>query len=379
MKKIGIVTPYKGYNFGTSLQAYAVKEFISNIGYEPYVIGKKSFINGRDISLKKLFIMFTRSIIRPKVFKNTFFSYKNNLIKDMSSISKNKFFEFQNELAIHYHSYSELKKLGVNDKFLFFTCGSDQIWNTTNLYLEPLYYLQFAPNEKKVAFSPSFGKSDIPKYNFNPIKKRIITFCKLSSREESGVNLIAEMTKRKADCLVDPTLLLDKTKWQQLIKNQGSNKSKYILLYFLDTPNDYVIELLKKSNDKNYKFISLNYTYEQYANIAVKKVDAGPKEFLEYINGAEFVLTDSFHGTVFSINFHKNFYVFNRNYGAAVNQSTRIISILNKCKLSERLINHKVNEFISISDSYYKEIDEFLTRERAHAKEYLLRGVTSEK
>lgn len=368
MKKIGIVTPYKGYNFGTSLQAYAVKEFISSMGYQPYVIGKKSFINGRDISFKKVFVMFVRSIIRPKVFKNTFFSYKNNLTKDISSISKNKFIEFQNELDIHYHSYFELKKLGKNDEFLFFICGSDQIWNTTNLYLDPLYYLQFAPDKKKVAFSPSFGKKDIPEYNFNPIKKRIISFFKLSSREESGVNLIGEMTKRKADCLVDPTLLLDKTKWQKLIKNKKNNKKKYVLLYFLDTPNDYAIELLKELNDTNYELISLNYTYEQFKNIGVKKVDAGPKEFLEYINGAEFVLTDSFHGTVFSINFHKNFYVFNRNYGTAVNQSTRIVSILNKCKLSDRLINSKVSELLSISNSDYEEIDEFLVRERVHAK-----------
>lgn len=379
MKKIGIVTPYKGYNFGTSLQAYAVKEFISSMGYQPYVIGKKSFINGRDVSFEKVFVMFVRSIIRPKVFKNTFFSYKNNLTKDISSISKNKFIEFQNELDIHYHSYSELKKLGKNDEFLFFICGSDQIWNTTNLYLDPLYYLQFAPDKKKVAFSPSFGKKDIPEYNFNPIKKRIISFFKLSSREESGVNLIGEMTKRKADCLVDPTLLLDKTKWQKLIKNKKNNKIKYILLYFLDTPNDYAIELLKELNDNNYELISLNYTYEQFKNIGVKKVDAGPKEFLEYINGAEFVLTDSFHGTVFSINFHKNFYVFNRNYGTAVNQSTRIVSILNKCKLSDRLINSKVSELLSISNSDYEEIDEFLVRERVHAEEYLLRGVVGEK
>ena len=122
MKKIGIVTPYKGYNFGTSLQAYAVKEFISSMGYKLYVIGKKSFINGRDVSFEKVFVMFVRSIIRPKVFKNTFFSYKNNLTKDISSISKNKFIEFQNELDIHYHSYSELKKLGKNDEFLFLIC-----------------------------------------------------------------------------------------------------------------------------------------------------------------------------------------------------------------------------------------------------------------
>lgn len=147
----------------------------------------------------------------------------------------------------------------------------------------------------------------------------------------------------------------------------------------MDTPNDYAIELLKELNDNNYELISLNYTYEQFKNIGVKKVDAGPKEFLEYINGAEFVLTDSFHGTVFSINFHKNFYVFNRNYGTAVNQSTRIVSILNKCKLSDRLINSKVSELLSISNSDYEEIDEFLVRERVHAKEYLLRGVVGEK
>lgn len=378
MKKIGIVTPYKGYNFGTSLQAYAVKEFISSLGYEAYVIGKKSNINGRDISFKKIFFIFIRSIIRPKVFKKTFFSYKNNITKDLSNISKNKFIEFQKELGIHYHSLFELKKMGKAREFIFFICGSDQIWNTTNLYLDPLYYLQFAPNEKKIAFAPSFGKSYIPKYNFNPIKKRISCFRQLSVREESGVNLIAKMTNRKADCILDPTLLLSKTEWQKFMKNKYESNSKYILLYFLDEPNEYVMNLLKKLENNNFEFIILNYTYKQLEKLSVKKIDVGPKEFLEYINNAEFILTDSFHGTVFSINFNKNFYVFNRNYGAAENQSTRIVSILNKCNLKSRLINCEIKELVNISTEDYTKVNEFLIKERIHAKEYLLRSVIHE-
>lgn len=271
--------------------------------------------------------------------------------------------------------------MGKSDDFLFFVCGSDQIWNATNLYLDPLYYLCFAPNKKKVAFSPSFGKIFVPKYNYKPIKKRIKKFEKLSSREESGADIIEEMTQRKAECLVDPTLLLDKQQWQQIIGNKQSSQieSRYILLYFLDEPNQYVINLLEILNEKGYEFISLNYMYNQYSKYNVKKVDAGPIEFLEYINYSEFILTDSFHGTVFSINLHKGFYVFNRNYGNALNQSTRILSILERCGLNDRLINNDVCELTYISESEYKKIDNYLFKERKHAKDYLLTGVQNGK
>lgn len=119
--------------------------------------------------------------------------------------------------------------------------------------------------------------------------------------------------------------------------------------------------------------------YNQYSKYNVKKVDAGPIEFLEYINYSEFILTDSFHGTVFSINLHKGFYVFNRNYGNALNQSTRILSILERCGLNDRLINNDVCELTYISESEYKKIDNYLFKERKHAKDYLLTGVQNGK
>ncbi|CVH76450.1 Polysaccharide pyruvyl transferase [Clostridiales bacterium CHKCI006] len=378
MKKVGIVTPYKGYNFGTSLQAYAIKQFVSRLGYEPYLIGKVSMNKGRDINLIKLAVMFTRSFFRPKVFIDTFFSYKSSISKELSETSKKKFISFQSILDIHKHSYYELKKFAKLDDVFFFICGSDQIWNATNLYLDPIYYLQFAPKEKRIAFAPSFGKSFIPNYNKTPIKRRIKDFSKLSVREDTGVTIIHELTGRKAECLIDPTLLLSLNEWKKIIDNPVVDYEKFVILYFLDQPNPIVFDFLDTLSNQGYDFLCLNYSYSGFEKHNTIKIDAGPIDFLKYILNAQLILTDSFHGTVFSINFHKNFYVFNRSYGNAQNQSTRITSILNKCSLESRLVSGTMKNITEITESQFQKADCFLQKERQHAEKYLTEGIQSD-
>lgn len=371
MKKIGIVTPYKGYNFGTSLQAYAVKKFVEDLGYEPYVIEKtSSFSKGRDITLRKCFTIFRRGLIRPNVLKKSLISYEKNFSSTLSEESKKKFIEFNKNLSVHKHSYTELKKIANKEEFAFFICGSDQIWNATNLYLDPLYYLRFVPAAKRVAFAPSFGKEEIPKYNQKEISKRISTFRRLSCREEKGIDLINEMTHRKATLLLDPTLLVNEQVWKDFISDK--KKSDYILLYFLDKPNPIAEKLIRKLELEGHRFKVLNYTYTNFPKLNTKLMKAGPKEFLEEIAKCRFVLTDSFHGTVFSILFQKDFYVFNRMYGVAANQSTRVENVLSKFQLNGRLVTSDINELVSIEENTFVQSKKILQYERQKAKKYLL-------
>lgn len=371
-KKIGIVTPYKGYNFGTSLQAYALKSFIEGLGFESYLIGRKNTISkGRDVSIKKLGIMLLRGCRRPNVFKKTFFSYKTNLSKPLSEQTKKQFLEFTDTLNIHHHTMKELKEISKKDEFVLFVCGSDQIWNATNLYQDPLYFLEFAPTEKRVSFAPSFGKSFIPEYNINPICRRIKMFKSLSCREKEGVEIISNLMGRNAVQLLDPTLLIKKEQWENIMIKV--NNKNYILLYFLDEPNDIAKRIIRKMGENGANFITLNYYYEFFNGFDIKRIDAGPIEFLSYISKANYIYTDSFHGTALSINLHKQFFVFNRNYGSAENQSSRITSILEKCMLIDRyIINDNIDNIVNISVEKYEKIDEILAHERVKASNYLL-------
>ncbi|MGU8573756.1 hypothetical protein ACV3Q2_07570 [Clostridium perfringens] len=137
MKKITITTLYKGFNYGSSLQAYASKLYIANLGYESEIIGYKDGIfKGRNFSFKKLIIMFLRTFWRPYLLKKTFLTYKNSLEKDIGRESKIKFINFYNEnLNVKKFSWKELKKYSRRKDVVACLCGSDQIWNATNIYI----------------------------------------------------------------------------------------------------------------------------------------------------------------------------------------------------------------------------------------------------
>ena len=362
MRKIGIVTVHTGYNYGTSLQAYASKLYYKNLGYDSEILGySSSLIKGRDIRIKKIIVLLLRTMFRPNLFKKTFLTYKKSLTKEITQESKNLFNIFtENNLQVVKNSEKKMKEYAANKDVLALVCGSDQIWNATSIYVDPFYYLRFAPKEKRVAYAPSFGKIKIPSYNKKIIIKYLSDFDYLSIRENEGEKLIKQLTGKKSKVLIDPTLLITKEKWIEEVKQIDITEEKYIVFYFLDTPSEMTINKLKKI-EKNFKckIISLPFEHQQFSKFdnEVINLDTGPLEFIKIIKNAKFVCTDSFHGMLFSINLNVPFYIFGRNYGTAANQSTRITSILDILNLKERFIENK-----EISLNY--EIDWNISNER---------------
>lgn len=373
MKKIGISTVYTGFNYGSCLQAYASQKFISNLGYDSILISYKGgFIKGRDIRFNKLAVMISRTIFRPKLFKKTFLTYKNSLKKEMNIDTKNQFLEFQSEhLNVMKLNWGGMKKFAEDRNTLACVCGSDQIWNSTNVYIDPAFYLRYAPKEKRIAYAPSLGKSYIPKYNRFILKKYIEDFNHISVREEQGVELLKELTGKKAISVLDPTLLLNKNEWIEYLNIKNYTEKKYILAYFLDKPSEIAIKCLKELSQKtNMPIFSIPYRSNDYYQLNnINYIDAGPLKFLELVNNSAFVFTDSFHGMAFSINFNIPFYIFQRNYGTAVDQSSRIISLLNKLEISDRFIS-KNKKFEYKMD--FNKINILLNKERKKSTQYLL-------
>jgi len=378
MKKISITTVYKGFNYGSSLQAYASKLYLASMGYEPEIIVyKDGLLKGRDFRFKKLFVMFLRTFWRPSLFKKTFLTYKNSFQKQISEDAKKAFLNFElNRLQVKKYSWHELKVYAGNDDVLACVCGSDQIWNATNIYVDPIYYLKFAPKEKRVAYAPSFGKSEVPQYNKEIIKKNVSRFDYLSVREEQGVSIIKNLTGREVPALIDPTLLVDKNNWTDILDNFKELKyEKYILLYFLDTPSGAAIKHIKRLVEVyQCSIICIPYKHSEFDEFkSCENIGAGPLEFIHLIANAVFVCTDSFHGMAFSVNFNIPFLIFNRIYGAASDQSSRIVSLLEKLDLQERFIYEtEVSEKISIEDTMtFENSNRLLAIERQKSKEYL--------
>ncbi|WP_345242022.1 polysaccharide pyruvyl transferase family protein [Pontibacillus salipaludis] len=376
MKKVGISTVHTGFNYGSALQAYASKVILSELGYQGVNISLKgSFIKGRDVRIKKVTVIAIRLLKQPHNIKKRVSVYSDNISKAYSDQSKELFETFRlKNIQPYYCTWNQLKRVAKSDDFKAFLCGSDQIWNGEALYVDPQYYLRFAPEDKRIAFAPSFGRDEVADYNKNVITKYIKGIPNLSIREESGVSLIKEMTNKDAVHLIDPTLMLDGTKWDKYLELQEaeSDGENYILAYFLNEPSDYAKEYIRELAQKNnLKVIALPYEREatDWLDIAP---DAGPIEFVQYVKNASYVCTDSFHGTAFAVNFRVPFYTFERQYGSAGKQSSRLLSFLRLVSLEDRFNPSMdlIDEQIDFGKSKVA-----LEKERERSEDYLINAL----
>ncbi len=371
-KSVLLTTVFSGYNYGSSLQALAGKIMLTELGYNCHLVTQKSLVKGRDIRLNKLITILLRSILlRDKKVSQSLSVYKKSYNKKMIGDSVARFEDFTREyLQPKYLLWNALKRYAKESVACF--AGSDQIWNSSTMYVDPMYYLRFAPANKRVAFAPSFGRDFIADYNRKKMGKWISEFAFLSVREDSGVRLIKEITQKKAVQLVDPTLMIDGEKWKQIlgIENKASN---YILAYFLDKPS----VIARKAIDDLRKFlncevIAIPYLFDDM-NYCDRVVPTGPIEFLDLINNAKCVLTDSFHGTAFSINLHTPFFTFEREYGSANKQSERILSILRRVNLQHRY--QPENPVKCLFDLDFNLSESLLKEERIKAYSYVVNAL----
>lgn len=366
--KVLLTTVFSGYNYGSSLQALAGKTILKGLGYDCQLVAMKSLVKGRDIRLKKLLTILVRSLmLRGKNGSKSLSIYQNSYNKTMIGDSASLFIRFSDEyLQPNYLSWDGMKKAAKEAVACF--AGSDQIWNSSTMYVDPMYYLRFAPAEKRVALAPSFGRDFVADYNKEKIGKWISEFAYLSVREDSGVKLIKEMTGREAIQLVDPTLMVDGETWKNIL-GIDDKESNYILAYFLDKPSELARKAITELRAAlKYEVIAIPYQFDDMS-YCDKMVSSGTIEFLDLINNAKCVLTDSFHGTAFSINLHTPFYVFSRAYGTAHSQNSRVESILKKVKMQARFEPKDVLVQYDQIDFAYSE--SVLIEERKNAREYI--------
>lgn len=335
MEYIYIVTAHTGYNYGTYLQAFAMKKLLGEFGDNVDIIWEKSFgPEGRDFRLKKIIVLALRMAVNYKHAGAIKQGYKKNLDAEPNDVTKQMFNEFGRKyLDVKEYRMHELKRLASSKQTKAVVCGSDQIWNASSMYPDPLYYLQFVPVKKRIAYAPSLGRTEIPKYNRARISRYIKSIHSVSVREEEGARIIKGLIGRNVPVMPDPTLVVEWSEWM------GSLKEKYLLLYFLDSPRDGVISDIKQIKEAlgaNVKILLHHFKiYDELDD--VEYVNAGPKEFVELISKAMFVCTDSFHATVFSLLSKTKMYVYERNYGQVDNQNSRIENLLNHYSLQERL------------------------------------------
>lgn len=371
MKKIAVVNRTNLKNYGSVLQVYALCEVINNLGFKAEVIWEQGNLSKNwDIRPKKIIQTFYKLLLNPNLFLSTFKTTKAVKGTVISLEKVSKFDKFvQEHFTRHFFSNKELVQIAKTDKYSKYVCGSDQIWSSTTLYVDPLMYLRFSPAEKRVAYAPSLGRNYIPDYNRRIMRKYISEIPYVSVREEVGQRLIKELTGRDVPVVLDPTLLLTKRDWEKL--RNPEKRNDYVLCYFLSETSEDVVNRIESLCEKNNKkIISIGCPIAQSGKVEIVNENAGPSEFLGLVENAEMIFTDSYHGMLFSIIYQRPFWSIARNYGE-YDQSSRQKTVLSMLMLENRYIDRNDLKNVSCESIDYYAVNEVLQQKREYSIGYL--------
>lgn len=380
--KFGIITFHSVINYGSALQAYAMQEGIAKQGVETELIDyrpdlkKNSFLSRIINNRKRIFsVEKWKRLLSNKRNKNALYyldaEYARNRTESFHAFQE-KYFRLSERVV--YHREFEKIETGYDG----FVCGSDQIWNPTYIGHDMSYFLDFVKMEyKRVAYAPSIAVSEFPKEYRVEIKNEMKRFSNISVREQESVAVVYKLTGQRAAVVVDPTLLLSKKDWERIEKPpKGFDESvPYIFCYFLGSNAEYMryVDCLKELTELPIVLVTCTELkiFRGYGDIQYEGV--GPSEFVYLIHNSEFVCTDSFHGTVFSILNERRFFTFKRYKDQSkASENSRIYTLLNMAGCLERLIGSK-EEIMGLykTELDYQAIHERIDRNKITSEKFL--------
>lgn len=355
-KKIGIITIHSDLNYGAALQAYALNQFLRNKGYDSEII---NYIKIPNYPRQYPFPM---NIAYWMMNRPRYNRYRKFL---KSSVS-----------AKTWHSVDELMR-DFHEPYDLLISGSDQVWNPTcgGLIdkLNPCYYLAFADQKKykKIAYASSLGSYRFNDEEIMSVGKWLGEYAHLSTREQAGKEHLESFLKRDVKVVLDPTLLLNREEWIRIATPVSKvKKEKYVLVYYIDEIAECVEYARKVADAHGWKVAMMTNTAKRFPGVDVNIPFCGPAEFLWLFDNAQFVCTNSFHGTAFSVNFNKNFIsVIKRN------SPQRAQTLLNNVVLPERLLTD-IEQVDSLSEHIdWATANEKLNRLRADSIDYLINSI----
>ena len=374
--KIGILTQPLHDNYGGLLQAYALKEILKNLSHDVVIINRvRTPSNPWRIIASKIKHTLKGSNL-PKA--QPLPALHKSIISQHTSAFREKYIPEQSHLIT---SNKEMKKLN-NDDFDAFIVGSDQCWRPRYSPQIENFFLDFAesvPNIKRISYAASFGTSnwEFTVKQTNTCKKLLGNFDAISVREKSGVKLVEQHLGRSdAIHVLDPTMLLAKEHYQQIIEQENPKTSKGNLkVYVLDKTtkkNAFISDIEQRLGMKQFEVMPKKRLQSNTVtdDTAVDFQYPSPAQWLKGFADANFVITDSFHGTVFSILFNIPFVsIANVHRGSA-----RFESVLGMFGLSNRLVTD-IND-INIDDLLnteinWEDVNAILKSERVKAIHFL--------
>lgn len=367
--KIGLLSPYCSQNHGTVLQAFALSYKIKQLGHDCEYINWRLFNTSLWGKIKfllrhPLYIIIARRNKRLNI-KDLDYSF----LKDpdfLSIIKKNERFVELNTPVSEKQYYLDTITDAIED-YDRYIVGSDQTWCPDAIYQYSPYYLPFVKKHDKFSYASSMGRPVTASPFLSFLKKRLKTFKEVSCRDKNNTSLLSTLLNRTVYNVLDPTLLLDREDWKYYMTKVDNMPSRYILCYILGeklTIGKYANNLGKKLGIPVYYIMTRPSTC-QYSNVLK---DVGAAEFLWLIDNCEYLVTDSFHGTIFALNFHKQLVAFDKHEGNMYDNG-RIYDILEAYGITQCYMSDLSDNIPSPID--YNSVDEILQNKRKQSLDFL--------
>lgn len=366
MKKIYIFTNYKGTkNYGAILQAYALNNYINSKGHDCKTVDHRSARNVKEFCL----YCFRSPLVIIKAIADRALKL---IVKNKISVRDEAFRLFREKKIPHTPECDTASVKQIVSDADVLICGSDQIWRPgliSNQFNDILWLKGFE-GVKKVSYAASMGITELDDEQKAYAETALKDYSSISVRERSTKELLQPLCSCNIQVVMDPVFLITAEDWKQLAV-KPCRKDKYIFVYFIK-PDKQIYDKIERFA----KHTGLKIVYVPYMSYKLNipdlcfnghKLDAAsPQEFLGYIIDAEYVFTDSFHCTAFSVIFHKNFNTWITNHG------TRLISLLRSLGAKDRIRKRSDNiNVTSVSEQQWNLIDSKVNKKVQESKDFL--------
>lgn len=362
--KISLITLQYINNYGSVLQTYASQEYFKKKGCSVEIVNYTRE-NCRFDNLKRNMKKYYSQ--KGGIFALPFASYLLTMRWERHHRRRNKVFdEFRNDRIELSNEYLSIDELMNNPPIADLYCvGSDQVWNYLyNDGVLPEYFLAYAPKgHKKFALASSLGVEKIEdKECGNSIKEYLSDFSLITVREKTAEQALIALSCPEVYQILDPTLLLDKNDWTLRFNLHNSSDTPYVLVYQLNPCKEMDEFAQAVASKKNCRLIVISNNIR--LSISKAEIIDTPtvEQFLGLILYSECIITDSFHGTAFSLNFNKDFFSW-----MPQKYSTRLLSILDVTGLTKRVFTQNDARWESVEPIDYHRVNAVLQNWRVNA------------
>ena len=341
-KKIALVSPHTGINYGTLLQAFALAKVIHGLGYSCEYISYTPYYKK---TVWERFGKKIKSFFRKERVEKT----PGNEKDDYSFWSEPEFADIRKHadefaktrIPCSSMTYTPKTISRCKKDYYKYIVGSDQAWSMERYYVEASFnYLSFVNKRgKKYSYAPSLGTTHLTEQHKKILSKNLDDFILLSCREKKNCDTLSELIEKPVELVVDPTMLLDKSFWLDF-SAKIELPERYVLAYILGNKKN-ISEFAEQLGVKYGLPVYYVLTRPEYVEKEFVLRDLSVNQWIYAIANAAFVITDSFHGTLFSVNLNKQFYSFSKraNNNSYLNDNDRILDFLESIGLISRFVN----------------------------------------